>query len=530
MEGAPGPINSQTPEYDKIVQNDENPNYHLIYKNGFYLKILLINDLISFIINNSEYELNMNYKEITDKIPNFKSINDLNTLFKILLEIFNKDKFDLINEITKIKLIIIVMNVLGNEEKYEIILPKTEKSEINELKSKVNELQNRILKMDEEFSVFNEEMNLKFNKINEEKNEMNLKIEKLKQENKSIKDELKIVNEKLNKSFNEKVNHDNNNILNKNIFNNSLEFSKYNYDLLIYPLEKNNEVFIYDKKNNFYKKKLKPENFKCKKKFKSFPFRSKFVNLGKSLLLTGGNENENKLNKCYLISVVGSKPENKIEKYEININSYGNLKEKRERHSIIYLPSKNYVFICSGFSTKTCEYTDLSKGVWEEIKPLNNERVDASMAFINERYIYIFCGSFLENENAQLDYLNDMEYFDINNFDKGWTNVKFTNDKKYNLSFGALGVLPVDKNIFLIYGGYYGKKYNNRTYKVDCKDYEHPTIEDINININKSSIFKHNLFCKIGENYFNFDFNGHIVKFDYKNLNIGMFDQNQIQK
>ena len=530
MEGAPGPINSQTPGYDKIVQDDENHNYRLIYKNGLYLKILLANEFISFIINNSEYELNLNYKEITDKIPNFKSINDINTLFNVILEILNKDKFDLVHENDKIKLIIIVMNVIGNEEKHEIILPRTEKSEINELKAKLIELENKIVKMDEDISGFNEEINLKFNKIIEEKNEMNLKIEKLKQENKSIKDELKSVNEKLNKSVNDKANHDNKNILSKSYFNNKLEFSKYNYDLLIYPLEKKNEILIYDKKNSFHKKILKPENFKCKKKFKTFPFKSRFVNLGKSLLLTGGNENENKSNKCYLISVFESKSENKIEKYEININSYGNLKEKRERHSIIYLPSKNYVFICSGFSTKTCEYTDLSKGVWEEIKPLNNERVDASMAFINERFVYIFCGSFLENENAQLDYLNDMEYFDINNFDKGWTNVKFMNDKKYRLSLGALGVLPVDKNIFLIYGGCYGKKYNNRTYKVDCKDYEHPTIEDINININKPSIFKHNLFCKIGETYFNFDFNDQLVRFDYKNLNIGIFDQNQIQK
>ena len=222
MEGAPGPINSQTPGYDKIVQDDENRNYRLIYKNGLYLKILLANEFISFIINNSEYELNLNYKEITDKIPNFKSINDINTLFNVILEIFNKDKFDLVLENDKIKLIIIVMNVIGNEEKHEIILPRTEKSEINQLKLKVIELENKILKMDEDISGFNEEINLKFNKIIEEKNEMNLKIEKLKQENKSIKDELKSVNEKLNKSVNDKANHDNKNILSKSYFNNKL--------------------------------------------------------------------------------------------------------------------------------------------------------------------------------------------------------------------------------------------------------------------------------------------------------------------
>ena len=183
----------------------------------------------------------------------------------------------------------------------------------------------------------------------------------------------------------------------------------------------------------------------------------------------------------------------KIEK--LKINSYGNLKEARERHNIIYLPNKNYVFVCSGVLTRTCEYTDLSKGVWEEIKQLNKIRLSASMAYINERYIYIFCGCYFDSENKKDYFLNDLEYFDINNFEKGWTSINFINEKRYNLSICAFGVVPISNNKFLICGGFDGKICKNETYKIDCNDYEHPTVEELNIKNN--SIYIHNLFCKI---------------------------------
>ena len=70
--------------------------------------------------------------------------------------------------------------------------------------------------------------------------------------------------------------------------------------------------------------------------FEVFPFKSKFVNLGKSLLLTGEILKKQKLNKCYLISVMEAKSNSLT--YEINITSYGDLKEKRENHNIIFLP------------------------------------------------------------------------------------------------------------------------------------------------------------------------------------------------
>ena len=59
---------------------------------------------------------------------------------------------------------------------------------------------------------------------------------------------------------------------------------------------------------------------------------------------------------------------------------------------------------------------------WEEIKPLNKIRFNASMAYINERYVYIFFGCLEENEKTI--YLNDMEYFDLSSFKKMLDNYK----------------------------------------------------------------------------------------------------------
>ena len=133
---------------------------------------------------------------------------------------------------------------------------------------------------------------------------------------------------------------------------------------MICPKEKTDELMIYNKDNNFIKTNLKSKGIKCNVKIDIFPFKSKYVNLGQSLLLTGGMIEEEILNKCYLMSVIKTK--NKLD-YKIIINSYGDLIEKRERHNIIFIPDKNLVFICSGYLTDKCEYTDLSKGIWEEI-------------------------------------------------------------------------------------------------------------------------------------------------------------------
>ena len=68
----------------------------------------------------------------------------------------------------------------------------------------------------------------------------------------------------------------------------------------MYLKEKSNDIFIYNEKYGLTKLKL-PSN----ENLKTFPDKSKFVNLGTSCLLTGGQTKEKvKLTKCYLITLM----------------------------------------------------------------------------------------------------------------------------------------------------------------------------------------------------------------------------------
>ena len=98
-----------------------------------------------------------------------------------------------------------------------------------------------------------------------------------------------------------------------------------------------------------------------------------FVNLCQSALLTGGMTKKNKiLNKCYLTGLIESHSSNNAN-YSISVTPYGNFKETRKRHNLIYLPNKNFVFACGGFYYKSCQYTDIYRGNWELLKPISNQ-------------------------------------------------------------------------------------------------------------------------------------------------------------
>jgi hypothetical protein len=294
--------------------------------------------------------------------------------------------------------------------------------------------------------------------------------------------------------------------------------SQFNYELIIYL--KQDRIFAYNEKNGLFSLTLNDENLK------RIPDKSSFVNLGQSALLTGGMSNENKPStKCYLIGLLDNGPSIKPN-YSINVSPYGDFKEGRERHNLIYLPNKNYIFACGGFFSKSCEYSDFYRGNWELIKPMNKSRGNATMAYINDRFIYIVGGFELRSDAPKGCYLNDIEYFDINNFGNGWKLINFVNPHRYNLYLTACGIVPISKSIFLICGGFDGKEYKNNVYKVDCTNYQSPLVEETTP-INNPTIFTHNMFCRIRKSFFNFDIKGQMYGFDYENWRFGMFNMNQ---
>ena len=154
-----------------------------------------------------------------------------------------------------------------------------------------------------------------------------------------------------------------------------------------------------------------------------------------------------------------------------------------------------------------------------DYKFIKKSRGNASMAYINEQYVFVIGGFNVPQKNEGI-YLNDIEYLDIKNMNKGWTTINYVNNKGYNMALTALGIVPISKNIFLICGGYDGKKYINNVYKVDCTNLENPTVEETQ-SLGKPTIFIHNLFCKIRKSYFNFDIQCEMYGFDYENWRFG---------
>ena len=502
-----------------------------IIKSGKY-KINYKEDIYSLLIEiYSDDNIYFNLKKFNNlslyQYTNTFSYNHITKLFLLPKDYYNNMTkiFNFIDtSITKKKLSIDYIN-----DKNPMILKLKKLLDFDEIECKL-ELHKNKIPQDEMFCLLIEQINdIKYNKNdnnenNHKINELNNKIQKYEDRINQLEDKIKELEKEINqfKQNEEKIINPPQKIeyfYNKKIIQKNE--TQFNYGLVIYLKE--DKIIAYNEKYGLFTLPLNDENLK------RIPDKSRYVNLGQSVLLTGGMSKENKPStECYLISLIENDHSIKPN-YSTNISLYGDLNDKRERHNLIFLPNKNCIFACGGFFCKSCEYSDLYKGNWELISPLNKSRGNASMSYVNDRFIYIMGGFELKYNDPNGCYLNDIEYFDINNFENGWKLINFENPHKYNLYLSAFGVVPISKSIFLICGGFDGKEYKNNVYTVDCTNYQCPLIEEKIININ-STIFTHNNFCQINKSFFNFDFLGQIYKFDHENWRFEIIEMNQYEK
>lgn len=169
-------------------------------------------------------------------------------------------------------------------------------------------------------------MNLE-KKVNELTEEIN-KLKKINYSNfnNNLDNSMIKITPQKNKFFNEQIKKDNETL--------------FNYDVMIY-IEESGEIYTYNTKYGLNMSDLNSN----KTILSSIPPNSKFINLGSSVLLTGGQIHNKNSKKCYLISCFES--DNSPTHYEIKIDPYGDFNEGRERHNSLYLPEKNYIFACS---------------------------------------------------------------------------------------------------------------------------------------------------------------------------------------
>ena len=292
----------------------------------------------------------------------------------------------------------------------------------------------------------------------------------------------------------------------------SVKVNDEEYEFFIFLKLKSNVLLIYDPKTGFKSIKVSKNNFQNpSESFINFPDNSKYVNLGSSVLLTGGYINRLLTNSCFLMIIGKIKDTND---YELSIMPYGRMLEARERHNIIYLPDKKTVLVCSGFFNKGSEYSEINNNEWKSAGEMNEVRGNATISYINNRYVYVIGGyKILEDKNGY--YHGNCEYLDFNNLSYGWRQINFTN---MNIQLSAMGVIPISNNHFILCGGYDGQQYKREVYKVDCSNPNNVSIDKMNILLPGSYIFLHNTFIKIGDYYYNIELSGNAISFSFESF------------
>lgn len=294
-----------------------------------------------------------------------------------------------------------------------------------------------------------------------------------------------------------------------------IEGNNFNYDFVISIKPNSNTIKIFESSLNspcsyFLSQKMFGE-VTCA--LNKFPNNCRFVNLGFSLLITGGTASDGiQINNSFLLLIQKKKEaQTKVEdNYEIVIMPYSQMLDGRERHCLVNLHDKNKVLACSGFQKNSAEITNLTSGTWTKIADLTERRANASIAYTNQRYVWVIAG-FKLNESKQGVYLNSAEVFDTENEQGRW---KFIDFAKFNnsIKLTAAGVLNSSKNIIMLCGGYDGVVYLKDIYTLDITNDSVNSFAKSDQKLSEENIFFHSNFVKCG---------GCAVNFDYKlDLNI----------
>jgi len=319
---------------------------------------------------------------------------------------------------------------------------------------------------------------------------------------------------------------DNNNIKSKE----NLLMNAYYIGLKSKP---NNEITVYNSgTNRFNNLKIDESCYSIEDNSYPFPLifpyeNSKYVNIGaNSALITGGNSQRTSTDHCYKITISAPSDNNQTEK--VNICKYANLLTKRERHNTLFLPDLNQVLVCGGFYVKSCEFTELNgseRKKWKKLPDLAESRGNATMFYLNNRYVYIL-GGFKVNDSTG-EYLNSLEYIDIIKKDK-WNFLRIESlGIPVSLRISAMGCVGLGENRILLIGGYDGTSYLKSGFAVDFEDGIVKNFERKDNLLPRGSIFFSNpMFMKVSENVgFNFELQAKPIVYDYQKNEFKFFLQ-----
>ena len=280
-----------------------------------------------------------------------------------------------------------------------------------------------------------------------------------------------------------------NNLIQKNInLSNNAIFTIYNNNnkpiILAFDIE--NKAFSYQEFSDFNNFQ---ENFQISEKNGNI-----FMTVEKNLyIITGKN-----FDMLYMYDSEKKKM-NKLCGLKNN-HSNGNL--------LLY---DNNIICLSGDYNKKVEIYSINKNEWNILPEINIERSNSTSCIINNKYIITLFGY----NNPSKEYLNSIEYLNINDKDSFWNYLKYSNQNLINLYLSNSFCINYDEKKIIIIGGYNGKenKYNDKFIQIifdndfDCckNSNQNIIIEESerklkDININKKYLFNNNGYRKICKN------------------------------
>ena len=294
------------------------------------------------------------------------------------------------------------------------------------------------------------------------------------------------------------------------IIRNFLEVNQENLQFLVCVRPKSDELYILDIEEQSVKVIKNDKKYFDDQSlaFENFPENGRYVNLGNSLLFTGGMFNNIPTSNCYLLFL-----EKKGKgQFHISIMPYSNMIQKRERHNMLFIKDRNMIFVCSGFYNDFAEFSDLSSQQWTSLPKMNFIRANGSLAYISNKFVYCIGGYNVKDKKKPGIYLNSCEFVDMDNLGLGWKSVDFENTG-HSIKNCAMGVIPIQSNGIIICGGYDGTLYKSEVYIMKFKE-EKVAIVKSDETLQGNVIFPHNQFARINNNSYNFDCNMNLIKFD----------------
>ena len=119
----------------------------IFFKQYVYFKVLGEN--LNFICsrNKRTFQVSKSFDTIIKEIPNFKLSKDIKSIYNILLTLFNSNKYSIEDDgISKVKVIIKLKDMLGNDELHDIILYQIEldqNTKIELMEERINKLEKK---------------------------------------------------------------------------------------------------------------------------------------------------------------------------------------------------------------------------------------------------------------------------------------------------------------------------------------------------------------------------------------------------